>query len=221
MKVILLLCLVGSPLAALAAEAAAEADRLVAESRTALAAKDLPRAVQLAEQAVAAAPHRADLHAYLGSTYSQRIAEVNFMHQAMISGKMRASFEKAVELDPDHLPGRIGLARYYTHAPSIAGGSRMKAEAEAAQIKARDAFLGNLEFGHIAETFGDHEAALAAFLDLVALRPTDATGHERLARIQEKLGRPAEARAAYERALALDPARTRVKEALARLDAAR
>ena len=33
----------------------------------------------------------------------------------------------SVEIDPDHLPGYIGLSRYYQSAPAIAGGSMEKA----------------------------------------------------------------------------------------------
>ena len=53
--------------------------------------------------------------------------EVNFLEMAMMSGRLKKAFEKSVARDPNHLAGLIGLARYYTNAPEIAGGSLAKA----------------------------------------------------------------------------------------------
>ena len=55
------------------------------------------------------------------------MGEVNFMQQGMLAGRMLAAFKRSVEIDPDHLPGYIGLSRYYQSAPAIAGGSMEKA----------------------------------------------------------------------------------------------
>jgi hypothetical protein len=49
------------------------------------------------------------------------------MQQAMLSGKLRRAFERCVELDPKNLDGLIGLTRYFSNAPEIAGGSLVKA----------------------------------------------------------------------------------------------
>lgn len=204
----------------LGATAPADADRLLQESRDALKAKDAKRAVELAEQAVGADSDRSDLHENLGHAYATRIGEVNFMHQAMMSGKMRGAYERAIELDPNNLGARIGLARYFTYAPAIAGGSRGKAEAEAEEIKRRHPFLGAFEFGAIAQHFDDPKAAIAAYAEAAALEPEKADVHERLGAMHEKLEQRAEARACYEKALALEPTRTQAKAALARLAAA-
>lgn len=218
MKLLLLSGLLLTVWPALAsAETASAADRHLQESRAALRAGDAKRAVELAEAAVAAAPDRSDLHAHLGSAYSVRIREVNFVHRAIISGKMLGAFERAVALDPNNLGGRIGLARYYTHAPAIAGGSREKAEAEAAQIKQRHPFLGACEYGNIAAHFGDHAAAIAAYHEALELKPDDPAVHERLAAAYQAHGDKASARRHLERALELDPARASAREALARL----
>ncbi|HEX2100815.1 MAG TPA: tetratricopeptide repeat protein [Candidatus Synoicihabitans sp.] len=212
---ILLLCTITRTI--LLASPPAEADRLLAASQAALKAKDAKAAVELAEQAVAADPARADLQAHLGSAYSVRIGEVNFMHQAIISHKMLAAFERAVELDPDHIGGRIGLSRYYTHAPAIAGGSRAKAEAEAQRLKQRHPFLGTLEHGLIAEHFGDFAKAREAFAEAAKLQPDNPHVHERLGAVAEKAGDPATARRHYEQALRLEPSRNEAEQALKRL----
>lgn len=204
----------------LSATASDGADRLLQESRAALEAKDAKRAVALAEQAVEADPERSELHENLGHAYATRMGEVSFMHQALISGKLRGAYERAIELDPDNLGARIGLARYFTYAPAIAGGGRSNAEAQAAQIKGRHPFLGALEYGNIAQQFDDSAGALAAYAEAAAIQPDNADVQERLGAMHEKLDQRTEARACYERAATLDPDSKQAKAALARLSAA-
>lgn len=218
MKTLLLsIALITTPAAA---DPAASPAHLLAESRAALTAKDAKRAVALAEQAVAAEPNNPELQAHLGHAYSMRIGEVSFVHQATMSGKMLGAYQRAVELDPDHLGGRIGLARYYTYAPAIAGGSRQKAEAQAKEIRGRHPYLGALEAGIIAEHFNDLPAAVAAYLEARALAPDEADVHERLGRVHARLGDTRQAQESFSRCLELDPERARVREALNQLSSA-
>ena len=121
---------------ALAADQAA-ADALIAQSREAMAAQDHKQALELARQATVAAPDYAKAFSHLGTAYALRIGEVNFMNQAMMSGQMLGAYEKSVELDRNHISGYIGLARYYSNAPAIAGGSLDKAESYAREVAQR------------------------------------------------------------------------------------
>lgn len=178
-------------------------------------------AITLAEKAVAAEPNQAEFQSNLGSILGQRAGEVNFMQQALIAGKMLGAFKKSVELDPNHVPGYIGLARYYTNAPSIAGGGREPAEEYAHEVEKRNEFLGTLELANIAERFDDPARAYELYTKAAAAQPQAAWLHEALGRISEKRQQPAEARAHYEKAVALDPNRTSAKDALTRLTAAK
>src|SRR6266567_3974433 len=67
---------------------------------------------------VADAPNRAEYQSNLGRILGQRTGEVSFIKQALLAGQMFGAFKKSVELDPNHIPGYIGLARYYTNAPA-------------------------------------------------------------------------------------------------------
>lgn len=178
-------------------------------------------AVALAEKAVAAAPNQAGLHSFLGSVLAQRISEVNFVHQALIAGRMLEAFQRSIELDPKHLDGYVGLARYYANAPAIAGGGREPAERYARELEKHDATRGRRERAQIAERFDDPAAAYVLYHELAGEAPNDAGLQESMGRVSEAMGKPQDARSYYEKALALDPARSSVKEALNRLATAK
>ncbi|ACB74964.1 tetratricopeptide repeat protein [Opitutus terrae] len=176
-------------------------------------------AVGFAEKAVAAAPGEARLHSNLGRVLSVRIGEVNFLHQGLLAGRMREAFEKSIELDPEHMDGYFGLARYYTNAPAIVGGGREPAERYAREIEKRNPQLGTLELARIAERFGDPAGALVLYTKAATAQPDNAAIEESLGRVNEALGNAAAARPHYEKALALASDRRGAREALARLDA--
>jgi tetratricopeptide (TPR) repeat protein len=170
--------------------------------------------VALAEKAVKLAPAQAEYQAALGQALSQRIGEVGFMQQAMIAGRMRKAFEKAVELDPSHLGGLIGLSRFYTNAPEIAGGSPVKAREYAERVRRLAPGPGETELGHIAERQEDYATALTHYEALVALRPGHGWPHYLCGRMLVQLGRKDEARTRFETALRTDPKLEAAKKAL-------
>jgi tetratricopeptide (TPR) repeat protein len=147
---------------------------LVLMSQIQAARKDGARAVALAERAVAAAPDRIEAHAALGRACSVRISQVPFLQQPMIALKMKRAFERCVELDPRSIDGLIGLSRYYSSAPEIAGGSLVRAREFAVRLTEALPFLGELELGRIAEQAGDRTAALAHYEAALRHHPTHA-----------------------------------------------
>ncbi len=175
-------------------------------------------AVALADQAVKLAPTQAGAHATLGQALSQRIGEVGFMQQAMIAGRMRKAFEKAVELDPNHLGGLIGLSRYYTNAPEIAGGSPAKAREFAQRIRQLNPVLGETELGNIAEKQEDSATALTHYEALAKLQSDHGWPHYLCGRMLVQLGRKDEARTRFETALRNDPKLEAAHKALAELE---
>jgi Flp pilus assembly protein TadD len=161
-------------------------------------------AVGFAEQAVKADPTKAEYFSQLGMALGQRMGEIGFMQQAMMSGKLRKAFEKSVEHDPNHVAGLIGLARYYTNAPEIAGGSFVKAAAYATRVRQLNPLLGELELANIANKDEKYAEALAHYEAAATLKPDQAGVQLGCGRMLAKLGRKDEARARIETALKLN-----------------
>jgi Flp pilus assembly protein TadD len=209
-----------TPPAALATPAGPEdAAALNKQSSESLKNKDAKAAVELAERATKADPTKAEYFSQLGIALSQRMNEVPFMQMAMMSGKLKKAFEKAVALDPNNVAGLIGLARFYTNAPEIAGGSLAKAAELGGRLEKINPFLGAIELGRIAERGEQYDEALGHFSAASKLQP-DNPGLQYACGFQlAKLGRKDEARARFEAALKLDPSHERTKKALAELDA--
>jgi tetratricopeptide (TPR) repeat protein len=203
----------------LAAATPPDAAALNLLSQIRVAQKRTKEAVDAAEAATKADATKADYFAQLGLAVSVRMSEVGFMQMAVLSGKMRKAFEKAVELDPRHLNGLVGLARYYSNAPEIAGGSLTKAAEYAERVKAIVPFLGEAELGRIAEKREDYAAALAHYDASLALRPESPGTLVAAGQALLKLGRPDEARARFEAALRIAPQHEGAKKALAALAA--
>jgi len=180
--------------------------------------KNTKEAVEFAEKAVKADPARPDYYSQLGIALSQRMGEVNFMQMPIISGKLKKAFEKSVALDPNHVAGLIGLARFYAGAPEIAGGSLEKAAEFATRVQALNPFLGALELGRINERGEKFAEALAQFEAAAQLKPDQAGPQFACGRMLVRLGRKNAARARFEAALKLNPALESAKKALAELD---
>ena len=188
-------------------------------SQVRLAQKRHKEAVEAAEAATKADPAKPDYFSHLGIALSARMGEVGFMQMAMMSGKMKAAFEKSVALDPAHVAGLIGLARFYSNAPEIAGGSPEKAKEFAERVHALNPFVGSLELGRLAEKAEDFAGALTRYEAALALRPDAAGAQVSAGKVLAKLGRKDEARARFEAALKQRPDLEAAKQALAALDA--
>jgi tetratricopeptide (TPR) repeat protein len=198
--------------------APADAVALNKQSIESLQQKKAKEAVEFAEQATKEDPANPVYFSQLGVALSQRMNEVNFIQMAGLSSKLKKAFEKSVELDPNHVPGLIGLARFYTNAPEIAGGSLVKAAEFAARVQKIEPFLGAIELGNIASKDEKYPEALAHYEAAAQLKPGHAGVQTGCGRVLVKLGRKDEARARFEAALKINPELESAKKALAELD---
>lgn len=188
-------------------------------SQVRLAQKNTKEAIDLAEKATVLDATKPAYYSQLGMALGQRMGEVSFLQQAVMSGKLRKAFAKAVELDPNDISGLIGLARFYSSAPEIAGGSIEKAKEFAVRVQRLDPFLGELELGGVAEHDENYAGALEHFEAAAKLKLGHAWTQHLCGRMLAKLGRKDEARARFEVALKLNPSLDAAKKALIGLDA--
>ena len=173
-------------------------------------------AIALFEQASALDP-KADYFAALGMGIGRRMSQVSFMQQAFLSSKLKKAFAKAVELDPNHLGGLVGLTRFYLNAPEIAGGSLEQAREYAERVRKLDPFMGELELGAIAEHEEDFARALTHYEAATAHNPNHGWANYLCGRTLVHLKRDADARTRFEKALMLDPKIELARKALAAL----
>lgn len=176
-------------------------------------------AAALLERAIAVGGGDARLHAALGRALSVQLPDASLEEQPSIAMRMLEAFQTAVAIDPKLVEARVGLARYYTQAPEIAGGSRARAEEQAQFIAQLVPWLGEAELGQIALHFDEPAKAREHLARADALNPKQAWLLELRGHAAARLGAFAEARAHYGAALALDPNSTGARQALERLPA--
>lgn len=72
---------------------------------------------------------------WMGRAYGRKADKVNSISAFGLARKVKAAFERAVELDPRNPDAVNDLSEYYVGAPSIVGGGLDKAEALAARVE--------------------------------------------------------------------------------------
>ncbi len=93
----------------------------------------------------------AEYHLWLGRAYGHRAQQVSLFRQPFLAKQVQTHFEKAVACDPNHVAARWDLMEYYLQAPRFLGGSRKKAEEQAAIITRLDPAEGQKARQFIAE----------------------------------------------------------------------
>src|SRR5436305_7758373 len=94
----------------------------VAAAKQLLRQHDSAGAAKLLERALAIRQNDADLHYLLGSAYMEEGETANVLSRMSFARKIKTEFERAVELNPDHLEARHRLIMVYVMAPALMGG---------------------------------------------------------------------------------------------------
>lgn len=111
------------------------------------------------EQAVAKAPENGLYHLWLGRIYGEKADRAGFLKAAGLAGKVRAEFERAVELAPNSWESRSDLAEFYLEAPAMVGGGKDKARAQAELLMPLNPAIAHWVKARIAEKSKDNAAA--------------------------------------------------------------
>jgi len=151
-----------------------------------------PAAIARLKQAIALAPDFADAHANLGAVY--RAEERN--------DEAAACFKRALDLEPGNglAANNLGLVRMSQGAYLEAIGLLSQARA---LMPGQPDIVINLSIAYM--RYGDFAQALAMLDMLAEAAPKDKRGHFGRGAALLGLGRLDEARAAFDRALAIDP----------------
>lgn len=104
-------------------------------------------------------PSEANYHFKYGGVLGMKAKEANkFKALGMIS-EIKASFEKAIELNPKHIEARWALVMLYINLPGIVGGSESKAIRYSNELLKLSPVDGYLSRGQIDEYFERYLAA--------------------------------------------------------------
>ena len=110
---------------------------------TYLMMKDYESAIDHLEEAVELNDENPLYHVRYARAITFIINDVNPFRQMSLAGDMKYSYQRAVELDPEDIEARVGLANFYAQAPGIAGGDDKIARYHARWLIERGEVNGN------------------------------------------------------------------------------
>lgn len=94
-------------------------------------------AVRECETAVSLAPNDAVAIDWLGRSYGLKAGHVNPLSAFSLAKKVRATFERAVQADPNNLDAQVDLGQFLVDAPGVAGGDLDRARQLASTMAPR------------------------------------------------------------------------------------
>lgn len=127
--------------------------------RAYLALENWDQGISACQTAVSLEAGNSQYHLWLGRIYGEKANHVGFLSAAGLARKVRDEFETAVRLDPSNLEARADLAEFYMEAPSVVGGGKEKAEAQARELATVDPREAALIRARLAEKNKDLLAA--------------------------------------------------------------
>jgi Flp pilus assembly protein TadD len=144
----------------------AEAQNLLC--RTYFQIEQWDAAISACEKAVSLDPKNSMFELWLGRAYGEKADRAGFMKAAKLAGKVRESFERAVQLDPGNWEARTDLAEFYLEAPPLVGGGKDKALAQADALMKLKPPLALWVQGRVAEKNKDSAGAEREFRAAIA-----------------------------------------------------
>ena len=189
------------------------------EGRRLMNTNEPAKAEKLFERAIQLEPNVSDYHLWLANAVGQQAQNANVMRQPFMARRIKAEYEKAVELDPRSIEARNGLISYYLQAPAVMGGSPEKARAQARAIAALDVVQGHMATAQIAWHDRDTVATERAWRTAITAIPDSVMPIINLALRLQGWNRTADAFALFDGFLVRHPTNVPARFQYARLTA--
>ena len=180
----------------------AEAWHLLSKAYMALGRWD--DGVKAGERASALEPNNSDYHLWLGRAYGNKAENSPFWTAWGMAKRVRMEFEKAVQINANNVDARSDLAEFYIEAPSMLGGGRDKASAEADRLAAQNASAAHWVRGYLAEKGKDNGTAEREYLAAVEASGNQAGRWLDVASFYRRSGQTAKMEAAVNSAVAAE-----------------
>jgi len=136
--------------------------------------EDWDRAESSCRKAVANDPEIARFHLWMGRVYGEKADRTNFLAAASLAVKVRAEFERAVQLNPKDLDARLDLSEFYIEAPAIMGGGEQKAREQAQAIAQLNPGREHWVYARLAEQKKDAPVAEREYRQFIEVSNGDA-----------------------------------------------
>ena len=163
------------------------------------------RAERSFERAVEKEPRNGMYHLWLGNAVGMQAASASVVRQPFLARRIKAAFERAVELDPELLDAREGVMQFHLFAPSVMGGDKAEARRQQREIARRDPARGHVAAANIAWSNRDTAATERELRAAIALQPDSLAATSTLASRLVSWKRPDEAFVLWDRYLARQP----------------
>lgn len=121
-------------------------------------------------------PSEANYYYKYGGVLGMKAKESNKFAALGMIGEVKASFEKAIELNPKHIEARWALVMIYIQLPGIVGGSETKAIKYSNELLKLSPVDGYLSRGQIDEHFKRYAAAEQQYKKAIAAGSTKTGG---------------------------------------------
>lgn len=138
-------------------------------------------AVDWFEKAISHDDRTSAYHLWLGNALGDEAQKASKFRQPFLARRVKSEFERAVELDPRSVDGRLGLVDFYSIAPGFMGGDMDKARAQAAELLKLNPMRGHYGLARIAERQKDSVTAENELRAAVAAHPDSTFGYANLA----------------------------------------
>lgn len=181
------------------------ANALYFMGRVAAAQNNSSEAVDWLEKAVKRNAHSALYHLWLGNSLGDETQKAGKLRQPFLARRVKAEFERAIELDPTLIDAREGLVSFYSMAPGFMGGSMDKAREQANEIVKLNSVRGHLQLATLADRQKDPAAAEREFKAAVAAAPDSVNSYYLLGAFYRRQKRYDDSWATYERLMKLKP----------------
>ncbi len=162
-------------------------------------------AIALLQKAVEQDNSQARYHETLGQAYGLKAQHSGAVKGAMLLPKVKKSFQKALEIDPESLNAREGLFMFYLFSPGVAGGDEKKALEIANALLEQNPGHGHLLLALYAAKHQDNAAAENNFEKALELSADDAEIARRASRYFLETNNISRAKKAVERLRSICP----------------
>ncbi len=144
-------------------------------------------------------------HLWLANSLGEQAPTMSKLKLPFLARRIKSEFDKAAQLDPVSIDARQGLIQFYSRAPSVMGGSMVKAKEQAHEIERLNPVRGYLAMASLLQREKNVDGAERELLAAVAAVPDSIVASYSLAAFYQTVRRWPDAFAVYDSIMTARP----------------